>query len=118
MRESSATRLTPSHFGGNSTSLGAVGGSESHMLTTAQLASHSHANTLSDPGHSHLSNFVLGGSTGGTGTGTAVNSSSATAGNIVSGITGITITNASAGNGNAHNNVQPTIVCNYIIRII
>ncbi|WKA30721.1 phage tail protein [Bradyrhizobium roseum] len=118
MRESSAVRLTSSHFGENSSSLGAVGGSEGHTLTAAQLASHSHANTLTDPGHAHLSNFVLGGSTGGAGTGTAVNISSSTAGNIFSSTTGIAITNASAGNGNPHNNVQPTIVCNYIIRII
>jgi microcystin-dependent protein len=118
MKESSANRLTSSYFGTSGATMGATGGSESHTLITAQLASHSHANTLTDPGHSHLSNFVLGGSTGGSGTGTAVNSSSATAGYVASSTTGITVTNASAGSGNAHNNVQPTIVCNYIIRII
>lgn len=118
MRESLSTRLTSAYFGGNSTSLGAVGGSESHTLTTSQLASHVHASTLSDPGHSHLSNFVLGGSTGGSGTGTAVNLSSSVTGNIASTTTGITITNVSAGSGNAHNNVQPTIVCSYIMRVI
>ncbi|HAP13058.1 MAG TPA: phage tail protein, partial [Afipia sp.] len=33
--------------------------------------------------------------------------------------TGITITNAAnTGGGGAHNNVQPTIICNYIMRII
>src|SRR6195256_2553926 len=53
MKEASATRLTSTFFGGNSTVLGAVGGSESHTLTTAQLAAHSHANTLTDPGHFH-----------------------------------------------------------------
>ena len=118
MREASATRLTSAYFGGNSANLGAVGGLESHTLTTAQLASHTHVNTLSDPGHAHLSSFVLGGSTGGSGTGTAVNTSSGIAGNIASSTTGISITNASTGSGNAHNNVQPTIVCNYIIRVI
>ena len=29
--------------------------------------------------------------------------------------TGVTITNASAGSGGAHNNVQPTFILNYII---
>jgi microcystin-dependent protein len=37
MKEASATRLTSTYFGGTSTSLGAVGGLESHTLTTAQL---------------------------------------------------------------------------------
>jgi microcystin-dependent protein len=31
---------------------------------------------------------------------------------------GVTIINANAGGGTAHNNVQPTIVCNYIIRVL
>jgi hypothetical protein len=31
---------------------------------------------------------------------------------------GITINNVNAGSGNAHNNVQPTIICNKILRII
>src|SRR3954462_10703360 len=39
MRESSATRLTSSYFGGASTSLGAVGGGESVTLTAAQIPS-------------------------------------------------------------------------------
>jgi microcystin-dependent protein len=37
MKEASATRLTSTFFGGNSTVLGAVGGSESTTLTLAQL---------------------------------------------------------------------------------
>ena len=35
-----------------------------------------------------------------------------------SAVTGITITNATVGGGGAHAIVQPTMVCNYIIRII
>jgi microcystin-dependent protein len=38
---------------------------------------------------------------------------------IASNATGVTMTNAAnTGGGGAHNNVQPTIVCNYVIRII
>jgi microcystin-dependent protein len=114
MKESSATRLTSTYFGGNSTSMGATGGLESHTLTTAQLASHTHSNSLTDPGHSHTggaTSTVTGYSAGGNGP-PALPSSTASA------TTGISINNASAGSGNAHNNVQPTIVCNYIIRII
>ncbi|MET4181733.1 microcystin-dependent protein [Bradyrhizobium sp. JR7.2] len=116
MKEASATRLTSTYFGGNSTILGATGGLESHTLTTAQLASHSHANTLSDPGHNH---------SGALNTGAAYNSpggATAVAGNATtvtgSSTTGVTITNASAGSGNAHNNTQPTIILNKLLRII
>lgn len=115
MRESSASRLTPSHFGGTSTSLGATGGLESHALTVAQLASHTHSNTLTDPGHTHS------GATGGANVAVISNAGATVmqpGGAIGSSSTGITINNASSGSGSSHNNVQPTIICNYIIRII
>ena len=51
MGNSAASRLTATTMSG--TGIGAVGGFETHTLTTAQLASHSHANTLTDPGHTH-----------------------------------------------------------------
>ncbi|MDP3076659.1 phage tail protein [Bradyrhizobium sp.] len=109
-----ASRLTPSYFGTSAAALGAVGGGESHTLTTAQLAAHTHVNTLIDPGHAHNYGQVAdapGGSAiqsarNGTGSTTAMNT------------TGVTIINASAGGGGAHNNVQPTIICNYILRIV
>lgn len=47
MKEASATRLTSSYFGGNSTVLGATGGLESNTLTTAQLAVTTPAGTIS-----------------------------------------------------------------------
>ena len=116
MKEASATRLTSTYFGGNSINLGAVGGSESHTLTTAQLATHSHG--VTDPGHTHslnnatniLDNLVGNNFQGSNFLGNSRNISAN------SNTTGITINNA--GSGNAHNNVQPTIICNYIIRII
>lgn len=113
-KESSATRLTSTYFGGNSTALGATGGSESHTLTTAQLASHTHVNTLTDPGHTHSTNSVsfTGSQNIQSGSGANLNTSGLTS---TSSTTGITITNASAGSGSAHNNVQPTIISNYII---
>lgn len=118
MGGSAASRLTSSYFGGSGINLGAVGGSESHTLTTAQLASHTHANNLTDPGHQHGggqagSQNGFGGTNSGaqiTWGGGAVNTNSAT--------TGITITNASAGSGNPHNNTQPTIIANKLLRIV
>jgi microcystin-dependent protein len=115
MKEATSSRLTSSYFGGNSTNLGAFGGSESHLLTTAQIPSHIHANTLNDPGHSHGHNANAGSSTTGGGGFSCGGNSGAT---ISAATTGISLSNASAGGGGAHNNVQPTIVCNYIIRII
>ncbi|MBR0756612.1 tail fiber protein [Bradyrhizobium jicamae] len=115
MKEGSATRLTSSYFGGNSTVIGATGGLENHTLTTAQLAAHTHNNSLTDPGHNHSGN-IGGANINVTSSGAALVMQPG--GSVGSNTTGITITNASAGSGNAHNNVQPTIICNYIIRII
>jgi microcystin-dependent protein len=117
MIEPSPSLLTANYFGGNSANIGAVGGLESNTLTTDKIPAHSHANTLTDPGHAHgtnaerwdgtLAELTLG-SVRGTGQAATVNSAT----------TGITINNASAGGGSAHANVQPTIVCNYIIRVL
>jgi microcystin-dependent protein len=108
-----AGRLTPSYFG-STASLSAVGGSEYNVLTPAQLAVHTHANTLTDGGHFH---------SGALNTGAAYNSpggATSVAGNVTTntGIStsGVSINNASAGGGDGHNNVQPTIVLNYIIK--
>ncbi|SFV00848.1 phage tail protein [Bradyrhizobium arachidis] len=108
-----ANRLTSSFFGATA-ALGATGGYESHTLTTAQLASHSHANTLNDLGHVHSGALNTGAFFGSPGGATNVAGNATT--NTGSSTTGITITNASAGGGGAHNNVQPTIVLNYIIK--
>jgi microcystin-dependent protein len=115
MKEASATRLTATYFGASGATMGAVGGSESHTLTTAQLASHTHVNVLNDPGHTHTtdSSKLVGGTgvAGGTGFGN-------TGAAVAAATTGVTITNVAAGSGSAHNNTQPTIICNYIIRVL
>jgi microcystin-dependent protein len=129
MGGSAASRLTTVYFGANSgqpaTTLGNVGGLESHTLTTAQLASHSHSNTLSDPGHAHTatqqqSSTVISSGGGGAGyAGGGSNPIAVTSGfTINSATSGVTIINAGAGGGNAHPNVQPTIVSNYIMRVL
>jgi microcystin-dependent protein len=114
MGGSSANRLTNQSGGLNGDTLGASGGAETHTLTTTELASHTHVNTLNDPGHTHV---IKGGS--GAGGGVAVINNGAGSFNAddvtASRVTGVTITNASAGSGGAHNNVQPTFILNYII---
>jgi microcystin-dependent protein len=121
MREAASARLTSTYFGGNSTVLGATGGAESTTLTASQIPAHSHPNTLSDPSHSHGQNLPVAGggsayveSISGSATSTLWNPV-----NTTPAITGITINNANnTGGGSPHRTVPPTILCNYIIRII
>lgn len=119
LNASAASRLTSSATGCGTamTSVGAVcsNGVEGFALTLAQIPSHTHANTLFDPQHSHgIKNAALNG----TPTGMQDNSQLSAGPN--SGLTqadqasrsvstGITITNAAQGGGGAHPTVQPTI---------
>lgn len=111
-----ANRLTTTTM--TAGAVGGTGGAQTVTLTTTQIPSHTHSNSLSDPGHSHI---VSGGVLGGTNHSQLQNSagsdaviSAATIG-INTNTTGITLTNAAAGGGAAHSNVQPTIICNYIL---
>lgn len=121
MKEASSSRLTTTYFGGNSTALGATGGSESHTLTTAELAAHSH--TATDSGHQHATaaGAVYGGSsTGGftTGATTAPAGTVNLNASMSTGFASASISVANAGSGNAHAIVPPTIICNYIMRVL
>ena len=91
------------------TTLGAVGGNE-------LMQQHTH--TVTDPGHVHGENAPTpgAGTAWNTPTGALAGTSATTPNpNTNSSTTGITIQNAGSG---ASQNVQPSIVCNYIIRII
>ena len=119
MGGSAAGRLTSI---GGGTSMGARGGEQTHLLTTAEIPSHSHANTLTDPGHRHdfslpTYNNASAGSFVADATSPQHNTySSSTV--VQTNTTGITITNANAGGDGAHNIVQPTMLMNSLIRII
>lgn len=105
--------------------LGAVGGTETHALVLAELASHNHG--VSDPGHSHITTTgnIFGDITGGVGVllqagGIPVNYlSSAGALNLSGQLTSPNttgITTQFTGSGSAHSNLQPSIISNMIIR--
>jgi len=127
-----ASRLTSSYFGGDSTTIGAVGGAESQTLTTTQIPSHAHNVYIRDPGHSHgVTGGIYGGTTSYPAAGGGVTTiplfaaliaiSAATTGihtNSGGGGSGADDITAATGGGQAHANVQPTIVCNYIMRVI
>jgi microcystin-dependent protein len=116
MKETAATRLTSTYFGADSTILGSVGGSENTTLTAAQIPAHSHP--ISDPGHFHNVSGVEGTSGGFTSGGSQSSPiNAAVIGGTASATTGISVSN-NTGGGNPHRTVQPTIVCNYIMRII
>lgn len=92
MGGSSANRLTNQSGGLDGDTLGASGGAETHTLTTAQQAS-----------HTHVMNKAA--SAGGDGSGYAWSSTS------LQNNTGV----GSSGGGGAHNNVQPTFILNKIM---
>lgn len=94
------------------TNVAAIGGAETHVLTVAELAQHGHQ--VNDPGHIHILSTPqqitfnsAGGSTGPVG---PLNQTEDTG----TSLTGITLQNT--GSNSPHLNMQPTIVCNYIVR--
>lgn len=93
MGGSSANRLTNQTGGLNGDTLGATGGAETHTLTATQMPAHTHT-----MGGSYSTYGVFGGG-------------SVVLTQVSDGNTG------SAGSDGAHNNVQPTIILNYIIKV-
>jgi microcystin-dependent protein len=121
MGGSSANRLTDQTGGLNGDTLGDTGGAETHTLTLAQSAAHDHGATTGNSGaldHTHPFTY-----TSGTIQGVAGGSNNLTLNDNASGNTGNQSQSlvhnhsiASAGGGGAHNNVQPTIILNKIIK--
>ncbi len=89
----SANRLTNQAGGVDGDVLGATGGAETHTLTIAQMPAHTHS----------VSNTLLPGASGQLSNATQIREIGTT-------------TSGSTGGGGAHNNIQPTIILNYLIK--
>lgn len=86
--------------------LGQTGGEETHVLTTAELASHAH----SDTGHAHTEVTAI------PAVGAALAGVPIPAAVPGVGVTGVGNANISAsGSNTAHNNIQPYLAINYFI---
>jgi microcystin-dependent protein len=87
---------------------GSTGGAATTTLITANLPSHSHTATVTDPGHTHTHNAQQQNTShqlAGGGSQTVV----PTAATINSATTGITVTNSSTGSGTAATTISPYI---------
>jgi microcystin-dependent protein len=89
-----------------------TGGSATTTLSIANLPAHTHANTLTDPTHSHT---MIGG-LGGSGTQQYTSGNVTQIGSTNAASTGITITNASVGSGTAATTISPYLGIYFIIK--
>ena len=98
--------------------LGQSLGEETHLLTTSEMPAHAHS--ITDPGHNHVSAPYTG-AVRNTGDGTTTSTDytvgendTKTMGAISIAATGITVNSTAV--GVAHNNMQPSVVCQMIIK--
>lgn len=124
MLDAGSARISSTYFGGNPANLGAVGGGESTTLTAAQIPSltstGSNSITVTDNSFTYHSGsaFIgdLSSSLGGSGfragdASSTLSKATSSGSNLIS----VTTTGTS---GSAHRTVQPTIICNHIIRVL
>lgn len=117
---SAANRITDAQLGQDSDTLGLAGGAAAHALTVAQLASHTHTGTTASAGaHVHeyttrasvVTNVAFGGSFNNANGGTATPDTTSAGAHTHS------FTTDARGDGEAHNNLQPSIVVPKFIKL-
>jgi microcystin-dependent protein len=120
-KEASATRLTSTYFAGDSTALGATGGGESKTLVTGNLPAYTPSGTNATS-TSTVSDVIR--SPGGLASVVNTGGPQGALANT-SGVVGAITVNAQTFTGTAQGGastpfrtVQPTIICNYIMRVI
>lgn len=99
--------------------LGKTGGAKTHTLSATEMPSHTHTGTTSTDGshvHSLSGKNNLGADTGSRGVQWAPELDTSSAGVNAAGSHNHSFTTASAGGGQAHNNLQPYQVTNFIIK--
>jgi len=114
MGGASADRLTGLSGGVNGDNLGATGGSEDHQLVQAEIPGHTHyavkKNATSTDNYIEVGDEVLAASGPASNINERYALTETTEGDPNTAIT------SSTGGDQAHNNVQPTIILNYIIK--
>lgn len=102
------------------TILGNTGGLQTNTLTVGQLPSHTHTGVTDLQGqHNHNTTMRTRGDAGPAEAGTWAQGSTTFVGNQSTdpaGIHGHNVINNNTGNGEAHNNLQPMIITNWILR--
>lgn len=113
MGGTAANRITTGGCGISGVTLGATGGEETHTLVTTEIPVHNHRNGVSDDNYASGGNANVYGETTtdmpGLAQGRNLISNGTT--NAVQGFT------SNTGSGTAHNNVQPSSVVNYLIKL-
>lgn len=122
MKEASATRLTSAAGGVDGATMGAAGGLQTETLTLAQLPTGITSTESGSAVAPNSQNYVTAVGTQGISYQTGSTNVNIPASNtVIANSSGSSVSGTATSNntsGNAHPNVQPTIVCNYIIRII
>jgi hypothetical protein len=98
---------------GSTYAVNATGGADTVTLTTAQIPSHTHTATVTDPGHVHAIFARTSTLSGGSFVGASVSPPSV---NTEPAFTGISVSNAATGGGGSHENRPPYFALAFIMK--